>query len=67
MLLKDKLHARYDRAIEKFFITKRGVFGERFTTIAGAAFDRYPQRYTESIYGMAETSGLGDNVKGGYL
>lgn len=67
MLLKDELNALYGRAIEKFFIKKLGVSGERFTTIAGAVFERYPQRYMESIYGMAETTGLGDDVKGGYL
>ncbi len=33
--------------------------GDELNTIAWALFDRYPQRYKEILYGMAETSDLG--------
>ncbi len=57
MLLKKELADLYRISIEETFLKKTPI--DRLKTIALAVFDRYPQRYKEIIYGMAETSGLG--------
>ncbi len=61
-LLKDDMQAMLS-AIDKVFLNnpneKRRLTQAQLDTIAQALFDRYPQRYKEILYGMAETSGLG--------
>lgn len=60
-LLKDDLQAMLS-AIEEFFMVKQGekskLTRSELNTIARNIFDRYPQRYKEIFYGMAETSDL---------
>lgn len=56
-LLKGDLGAIYN-AIGKVFVEKHKVSPDLLAKVAGAIFDRYPQRYKEILYGMAETSGL---------
>jgi hypothetical protein len=61
-LLKDDLQAMHATIGEVFLNNpdeKRRMNGDQLNTIARAVFDRYPQRYKEILYGMAETSGLG--------
>ncbi|MGV8057544.1 MAG: C45 family autoproteolytic acyltransferase/hydrolase [Smithellaceae bacterium] len=61
-LAKDDLQAMHT-TIGKVFLDnpdkKRRMTEEELNTIARSLFNRYPQRYKEIIYGMAETSGLG--------
>lgn len=57
-LLKDDLEAIH-RTIGEVFIEKRKMSPRHLATIAQAVFDRYPQRYKEILYGIADTSGLG--------
>ena len=61
-LLKDDLQAMHT-AIGEVFLNnpdeKRRMTVDELNTIARALFDRYPHRYKEILYGMAETSGLG--------
>lgn len=57
-LLKEDLLA-LNRTIEEVFIKKMKMSPKRMAAIAGAVYDRYPQRYKEILHGMAETSGLG--------
>lgn len=61
-LAKDDLQAMHTTIGEVFLQNpdeKRRMTGDQLNTIARAVFDRYPQRYKEILYGMAETSGLG--------
>ncbi len=60
-LTKDDLQAMHTTIGEVFLNNpdvKRRMTQEELNTIACALFDRYPQRYREILYGMAETSGL---------
>ena len=57
-LLKDDLEAIH-RTIGEVFVNKRKMSPGHLATIAQAIFDRYPQRYKEILYGIADTSGLG--------
>lgn len=57
-LLKDDLEAMY-RTIGEVFVKKHRMSPGRLATIARAVFDRYPQRYKEILYGIADASGLG--------
>lgn len=57
-LLKDDLRAIHS-TIGEVFIKKRKMKAVRLAAVAQAVFDRYPQRYKEILYGMADTSGLG--------
>jgi hypothetical protein len=58
-LAKDDLQAMHT-TIGKVFLNNEKIkmTQEDLNTIARAVFDRYPQRYKEILYGMAETSGL---------
>ncbi len=60
-LAKDDLQAMH-AAIGDVFLNnpdpKRRMTVDELNTIAKALFDRYPRRYKEILYGMAETSGL---------
>jgi hypothetical protein len=61
-LVKDDLQAMHTTIGEVFLNNpdkKRRMTGDELNTIARALFDRYPKRYKEILYGMAETSGLG--------
>src|SRR5512137_1523540 len=61
-LLKDDLQAMHTTIGEVFLNNpdeKRRMTGDQLDTIARAVYDRYPQRYKEILYGMAETSDLG--------
>ncbi len=61
-LAKDDLQAMHTTIGEVFLNNpneKRRIPADLLNTIARALFDRYPQRYKEILYGMAETSGLG--------
>lgn len=65
-LAKDELQAMHT-AIDQVFLNnsdvKRRMSLDELNTIAKAVFERYPRRYKEILYGMAETSGLGiDNI-----
>lgn len=60
-LAKDDLQAMNTTIGEVFLNNpdeKRRLTGDQLNTIARAVFDRFPQRYKEILYGMAETSGL---------
>ena len=57
-LLKNDLEAMH-RTIGEVFVKKHTMPPSRLATIARALFDRYPQRYKEILYGIADTSGLG--------
>ena len=57
-LLKEDLEAMH-RTIGEVFVKKRKMSPVQLATIAQAIFDRYPQRYKEILYGIADTSGLG--------
>ena len=60
-LVKDDLKAMDNTIVEVFLNNpdeKRRMTGDELNTIAWALFDRYPRRYKEILYGMAETSGL---------
>ncbi|MCL4503903.1 MAG: C45 family autoproteolytic acyltransferase/hydrolase [Deltaproteobacteria bacterium] len=57
-LLKEDLEAMH-HAIGEVFVEKRKMSPDQLATIAQAIFDRYPQRYKEILYGIADTSGLG--------
>ena len=60
-LVRDDLQAMHTTIGEIFLNNpdkKRRMTAEELNTIARAIFDRYPQRYKEILYGMAETSGL---------
>jgi hypothetical protein len=57
-LLKEDLEAMH-RRIGEVFVEKRKMSPSQLATIAQAIFDRYPQRYKEILYGIADTSGLG--------
>jgi len=61
-LAKDDLQAMLTTIGEIFLNNpdeKNRITERELNTIARALFDRYPQRYKEILYGMAETSGLG--------
>jgi hypothetical protein len=61
-LAKDDLQAMHATIGEVFLNnpdTNKRMTADELTTIARSLFDRYPQRYKEILYGMAETSGLG--------
>lgn len=60
-LVKDDLNAMH-RTIGDVFVTKHKISRDRLNTVARAVFDRYPVRYKEIFYGMAETSGLDRNA-----
>jgi hypothetical protein len=65
-LVTDDLQAMHTTIGEVFLNNpdeKRRISRDLLNTIARAVFERYPQRYKEILYGMAETSGLGlDNI-----
>jgi hypothetical protein len=61
-LAKDDLEAMITAINENFLNNKdekARIPQGKLDAIARAVFDRYPQRYKETLYGMAETSGLG--------
>jgi hypothetical protein len=59
-LAKDDLQAMHTTIGETFLNNEKiRMTQDELNTIARAVFDRYPQRYKEILYGMAETSGLG--------
>ncbi len=61
-LLKDDLQAMHTTIGEVFLNNpdeKRRMHADELKTMAQALFNRYPQRYKQILYGMAETSGLG--------
>jgi hypothetical protein len=61
-LAKDDLKTMHTTIGEVFLNNpdkKRRMTPDELNTIARAVFDRYPRRYQEILYGMAETSGLG--------
>ncbi len=60
-LAKDDLQAVHNTISDVFLNNpdeKRRMSPAELNTIARALFERYPQRYKEILYGMAETSGL---------
>lgn len=57
--LKEKIHAFYDRAINKLFIQRLEMPYEYILTIATLVFNQYPDRFKEMIRGIGEGSGLG--------
>jgi len=59
-LAKDDLRAMHKTIGEVFLNNEKiKMTQDELNTIARAVFDRYPERYKEILYGMAETSGLG--------
>lgn len=56
-LLKEDLQAIHN-TIGEVLIKKQKVSAADAAAVAQAVFERYPQRYKEILYGIAETSGL---------
>jgi len=59
-LLKDDLKTIH-QTIGEVFLKKQKMSEDDLAKIAQAIFDRYPQRYKEILYGISETSGLGQD------